>query len=220
MTVVYPKFSRPARALQTKNHRRALDLLLLTVSVPLWVPAIATISAAVAVLDGRPVFYGQRRTGKGGRPFTMWKFRSMKPGPNPLIPSASAITPIGGRLRRSSLDELPQLINVLAGHMSLVGPRPMLEAQAAELSNDQLERHLVRPGMTGLAQVSGRNTITWEERIELDRTWVETADIGSYLGILARTFSAVRDISGTNGHSTADPIASVSLHEISSSEAA
>ncbi len=141
----------------------------------------------------------------------MFKFRSMTTGPNPLIPDADHITRIGAVLRRTSLDELPQLVNVLRGEMSLVGPRPMLPEQSRFLSPEHSERHSVRPGMTGLAQISGRNTLAWFERIELDRQWVRNASLVSYLGILYRTIAVVLGTNGVDGHPTADPFVDLTL---------
>lgn len=191
----------------TTQLRRVLDLTLVLVSAPLWVPALAAIGVGVAGSSGFPIFFSQVRTGKDGTPFTMLKFRSMTSGSQSLIPSPDHITKFGRVLRRSSLDELPQLLNVIRGDMSLVGPRPMLPVQSKELTPSQHARHRVRPGMTGLAQVSGRNTITWSERIELDREWVDKPSVRSYLSILLRTFATVRDPDGTTGHSVSDPIA-------------
>lgn len=207
MTLVAVDGERSTSHLATEKARRALDLALVLVSAPVWIPALVMLGAGVAATSGLPVLFTQERTGKDRAPFTMLKFRSMRSGSETLIPSPDHITTFGRILRKSSLDELPQLINVLRGDMSLVGPRPMLPVQSNELTRDQHSRHRVLPGMTGLAQVSGRNTITWNERIELDQQWVDQPTVRSYLSILARTFPVIRDASGTTGHSTNDPIA-------------
>ena len=210
------KFAEPiniAEPINTEKVRRALDLVLVMVAAPLWIPILAILGAGVAFTSGLPVFFTQVRTGKHGKPFTMFKFRSMTSGSETLIPSRDHITKFGQVLRRTSLDELPQLINVLRGDMSLVGPRPMLPVQSDELDDGQRTRHLVLPGMTGLAQVNGRNAITWSERIKFDQQWVERPTVRSYLKILRRTFAAIQDSTGTTGHSASDPIAEPSAQK-------
>ena len=167
--------------------RRGLDLLLVAAAFPLWATVFGVCWFAVLVTTGSPVFFRQDRVGRNGRVFEVWKFRSMVVGDNPLVPEPSRITPIGSILRRISLDELPQLINVVRGDMSLVGPRPMLPSQVELLSPEQRGRHLVRPGLTGRAQVNGRNAIAWHERIEHDRAWAKEPTIRAYLSILVRT---------------------------------
>ena len=185
--------------------RRALDIALVAIAAPIWIPVALGTAVAVAVSSGRPVFFSQQRIGRHGKPFTMFKFRSMKTGPNPLIPTADRLTPIGGALRKTSLDEIPQLLNVLGGSMSLVGPRPMLPEQDAHLSPKHRARRSVRPGLTGLAQVSGRNTLQWHERLELDVAWVSNATVGSYARTIWQTFGVVTGQQGVDGHSAADP---------------
>ncbi len=189
--------------------RRALDIALVVLSAPLWLPAAAGTGAAVALSSGRPVLFCQQRSGRDGDPFTMLKFRSMKTGPNPLIPTDDRMTKIGGFLRRTSLDELPQLFNVLEGSMSLVGPRPMLPEQDANLSPEHHVRRMVRPGLTGLAQVSGRNTLRWRERLELDGEWVHDASLRSYVRVLWRTIGVVLGREGVDGHCATDPFVDV-----------
>jgi len=138
-----------------RNQRfRLLDLTVLAASAPIWVPVMAACAAAVAIGSGRPAFFRQERVGLDGVTFQVLKFRSMRVSDRPEAPSAATITRVGAVLRRTSLDELPQLLNVLRGEMSLVGPRPMLPRQVAALSCGQERRHLVRPGLTGLAQVN------------------------------------------------------------------
>ena len=123
--------------------RRVLDVALVVSTAPLWIPLSIATGVAVLLSSGRPVLFRQKRTGRDGLPFTMLKFRSMKTGPNPLIPTKDRLTRIGGLLRRTSLDELPQLLNVLEGTMSLVGPRPMLPEQDALLSTQHQARRSV-----------------------------------------------------------------------------
>ena len=177
----------------TRNRRfRLLDLFVLAASAPIWVPVMAICAAAVAIGSGRPVFFRQERVGRDGAAFQVLKFRSMRMSDRPEAPSAATITGVGAVLRRTSLDELPQLLNVLRGEMSLVGPRPMLPRQVAALSCGQERRHLVRPGHTGLAQVSGRNSIPWAQRLALDVQWATSATPRDYFRIIATTFGGLQ----------------------------
>lgn len=189
--------------------KRALDLFLVAL---LAVPALAVgVVCAVAVkLTSRgPVFFRQERVGMGGRPFRVWKFRTMVVGDNPVFPDASRITPVGRVLRRYSLDELPQLLNVVAGEMSVVGPRPTLAYQAERYDDHQRRRLDVRPGLTGLAQVSGRNSLTWAERIEYDVRYVEEQGVATDLRLLARTVRTILSGEGVEGHPDDDPLARI-----------
>lgn len=200
------------------NHRahrntRRLDLALIAVSAPLWIPLFATLAVAVLLASGRPVFFRQQRVGRNGEPFPMIKFRSMSTGENPLVPDATRITRIGTMLRRSSLDELPQLLNVIRGQMSLVGPRPMLPAQVDALSDHERARHCVRPGLTGLAQVSGRNSLLWEERFNHDLMWADAPRSSTYLHILFRTIRVVILGQGVDGHDSTDRFVDLSASQ-------
>lgn len=144
----------------------------------------------------------------GGRPFRVWKFRTMvNAADNPLYPSADRITPAGHWLRRFSLDELPQLLNVAAGEMSIVGPRPTLAYQVARYDDRQRRRLSVRPGVTGLAQVRGRNAIAWAARIELDIEYLENQSPIMDLKVLWYSVAAIVRGSGVDGHPTDDPLA-------------
>ena len=190
----------------TRNRRfRLLDLFVLAASAPIWVPVMAICAAAVAIGSGRPVFFRQERVGRDGAAFQVLKFRSMRMSDRPEAPSAATITGVGAVLRRTSLDELPQLLNVLRGEMSLVGPRPMLPRQVAALSCGQERRHLVRPGLTGLAQVSGRNSIPWAQRLALDVQWATSATPRDYFRIIATTFGVVATGQGVDGNDADDP---------------
>ena len=128
---------------------------------------------AVKATSRGPILFRQTRAGLNGEPFECFKFRTMVHGDNPLIPDDSRITSAGKWLRRFSLDELPQLINVARGEMSIVGPRPMLPFQFERCDDRQRQRFSVRPGLTGWAQINGRNGLTWPERIELDLEYVD-----------------------------------------------
>lgn len=192
--------------LQRRQRRvRIMDLALLVGSAPVWMPLLALIALIVLISSGRPVLFVQNRIGAGRQPFRMLKFRSMIVGDNPVIPDASRITAIGGFLRRTSLDELPQLLHVASGNMSLVGPRPMLPEHSDRIGRDGSARFLVRPGLTGLAQVNGRNAISWDERLEFDKRWVQDLGVANAAAILARTASVVVTGSGIDGHDPADP---------------
>ncbi len=176
---------------------RALDLALAALTLVLLAPLLA-IAAVWIRLDSRgPVIYRQRRVGLGGREFEMLKLRTMVSGSDPVgIGTAVArddprVTRPGRFLRRTSLDEVPNLINVLRGEMALVGPRPTILAQVDDYSPRQRRRHEVRPGITGWAQVKGRAGIPWEERIELDLFYVEHRSLGLDLRILARTLGLI-----------------------------
>ncbi|HEX7134757.1 MAG TPA: sugar transferase, partial [Iamia sp.] len=149
---------------------------------------MAVVALAVRRSMGSPVLFRQTRPGLGGEPFTLVKFRTMRSGPGD---DGDRLTPLGRVLRTTSLDELPELWNVLRGDMSLVGPRPLLPEYLDRYSPRQARRHEVRPGLTGLAQVSGRNTVAWDDRLELDVRYVETWTIGGDLRILARTVASV-----------------------------
>jgi undecaprenyl phosphate N,N'-diacetylbacillosamine 1-phosphate transferase len=141
----------------------------------LW-PLLAVIAALVALRMGRPVIFRQIRIGRDEQPFTVLKFRTLGPATDSAgrpIPDAKRVTPLGATLRRFSLDELPQLINVVRGDISLVGPRPLLPHYLPAYSERERIRHTVRPGITGLAQVSGRNYLTWDQKLELDVQYVE-----------------------------------------------
>jgi lipopolysaccharide/colanic/teichoic acid biosynthesis glycosyltransferase len=183
--------------------KRAADLLL---AVPLAVAA-APLMAGIALWVRRdspgPALYRQERIGFAGRPFTLLKFRTMVVGAEGMgaglavTDADNRITPAGRVLRRLSLDELPQLVNVIRGDMSLVGPRPTVASQVERYDARQRRRLLARPGLTGLAQVSGRNAIPWSERIEIDIAYVDGWSPRRDLAILARTALVVLGRKGT-----------------------
>lgn len=195
---------RPARPYRAK---RLVDLAVLAV-VGLPAAAVGALcAAAVRVSSPGPVFFRQDRVGMDGGTFRVWKFRTMVDGDNPIFPDASRITPVGRVLRRLSLDELPQLLNVAAGEMSIVGPRPTLPYQVERYDDHQRLRLAVRPGLTGLAQISGRNSLSWADRIEFDVTYVETQSVREDLRILARTIGTLLSGDGIDGHPEDDPLA-------------
>jgi lipopolysaccharide/colanic/teichoic acid biosynthesis glycosyltransferase len=191
------------------HGKRVVDLVVVAV---LAVPAVLVGTAcavAVACTSRGPVLFHQERVGRDGRLFTMLKFRTMRhdDADNPVFPARERITRVGAMLRRLSLDELPQLLNVIGGSMSIVGPRPTLQYQVDRYVERQRGRLAVRPGLTGLAQVSGRNALSWPERIELDLEYVQRQSAWLDVLILARTVGAMISGSGVEGHPVDDPIA-------------
>jgi lipopolysaccharide/colanic/teichoic acid biosynthesis glycosyltransferase len=187
--------------------KRAFDVALTMLAAPLWAAVLAVVAAVIRILDGAPVFFRQRRPGLHGEPFALLKFRTMseeRDESGELLPDADRITPTGAMLRRTSLDELPELLNVLRGEMSLVGPRPLLMEYLDHYSEDQARRHDVPPGITGWAQVNGRNALTWDEKFELDLWYVENHSIALDLRILAMTVGQVVSRRGISaeGHAT------------------
>ncbi len=174
--------------------KRTLDVVAAGAGLVATAPIMAAVGVAVAVDLGRPVLFRQVRPGKDGKPFELLKFRTMKDAidRNGLpLPDAERLTPLGRWLRASSLDELPELWNILRGHMSLVGPRPLLMQYLGRYSREQARRHEVRPGLTGWAQVNGRNAVDWDDRLALDVWYVEHWSNWLDLKILLRTFGAV-----------------------------
>jgi len=197
--------------------KRLLDLIIVTLIA---LPAIAIgIVCAVAILleDGGPVLFRQMRVGYGGRQFLLLKLRTMTriKRAKDAFPDPQDYTRTGRLLRRLSIDELPQLINVLRGEMSIVGPRPTLAYQVQRYDSRQAGRLRVPPGLTGLAQINGRNEATWPERIEWDLQYVAGQSFWLDLKILARTFRVIVAGAGVTGHSRNDPIARISKDGIS-----
>ena len=172
------------------TQKRIIDVagagLLLAIASPI----LLAVALAIRWKSGKPVLFRQTRIGRNGRPFMLLKFRTMRSGPGGE-PDAVRLTPLGEWLRRTSLDELPQLWNVLRGEMSLVGPRPLLPQYLSLYSKEQARRHEVLPGITGLAQVSGRNGLTWEEKFERDVWYVDHRSTALDLSILWRTALAL-----------------------------
>ncbi len=156
--------------------KRLFDLLTAGLLLVLLSPLLAVLALLVRAAHGTPVLFRQQRPGYKGRPFTLYKFRTMtnRTGPDGnLLPDAERLTRLGRFLRAASLDELPELFNVLRGEMSLVGPRPLLMQYLERYSPEQMRRHDVHPGVTGWAQVNGRNAITWEQKFALDLWYVD-----------------------------------------------
>ena len=175
------------------NASRALDLLVASLALALASPLLALAAILIKLESRGPVFYRQRRVGRGGEPFELWKLRTMVPGAESMgagiyvVEGDPRITRTGRLLRRLSLDELPNLINVLRGEMAIVGPRPTVQEQVDRYTDRQRRRLDVKPGITGWAQVNGRTSLPWPERIELDVWYVEHRSLALDLRILART---------------------------------
>ncbi|MEJ8756939.1 sugar transferase [Pontibacter sp. H259] len=177
-----------------KYFKRIIDLITATVLFFLLTPAFLTLTLLLLFhFNGKP-FFIQDRPGKNGKIFKIIKFRSMTHYLNEsgeLLPDQERITPLGRLMRKLSLDELPQLINVIIGDMSLVGPRPLLKDYLPLYNQTQLRRHVVRPGITGWAQVSGRNEISWEEKFRNDIWYVDNISFSLDLRILYKTIKKV-----------------------------
>jgi sugar transferase EpsL len=188
--------------------KRVLDVAASVLLLIVLSPVMAAVAVLVAIRLGRPVLFRQQRPGLNGVPFTIVKFRTMAnalAADGQLLADDARLTAFGGFLRSASLDELPELVNVLRGDMSFVGPRPLLMQYLSRYTLQQRRRHQVQPGITGLAQVNGRNAITWERKFELDVKYVDVYSLSLDLSILIRTFFALLRRDGINqaGHATA-----------------
>jgi lipopolysaccharide/colanic/teichoic acid biosynthesis glycosyltransferase len=174
--------------------KRTLDFAVAAVGLVLLSPVMAVVALAVWYKLGRPILFVQERPGLGARPIRVFKFRTMhdaRDGRGDPLPDSERLPAFGRRLRRWSLDELPQLVNVIRGDLSLVGPRPLLPEYLPLYSARQARRHDVRPGITGWAQVHGRNAVTWPQRLELDVWYVEHRSLWLDLRILIMTVGAL-----------------------------
>jgi len=168
--------------------KRFLDTLFIMACMPVWLPILAAAALVVLCVEGRPVFFRQARAGKNGEPFDLLKLRTMRPGDGA---DSERITRLGRFLRASSLDELPELFQVLSGKMSLVGPRPLPVRYLPRYSPEQARRHEVRPGITGWAQIHGRNLLGWDEKFAYDVWYVDHRSLLLDMTILFRTFAQV-----------------------------
>lgn len=190
--------------------KRLFDFLASLIALILLSPIIALVAWKIRKNLGSPVLFRQTRPGLNGKPFEMVKFRTMKDAVdqqgNPL-PDSERMTPFGDKLRNSSLDELPELWNVLKGEMSLVGPRPLLMQYLPLYSKEQARRHDVRPGVTGWAQINGRNAISWEEKFALDVWYVDNKTLWLDIKILFMTVKKVfvKEGISADGHVTIEP---------------
>ncbi|MDO7483960.1 sugar transferase [Acinetobacter pittii] len=181
--------------------KRLIDIVISLIALIILSPIFILIAYKVSKNLGSPIFFLQERPGKNGKIFKMIKFRSMKDGVDKdgnILPDEERITPFGQKLRSTTLDEMPQLINVLKGDMSIVGPRPQLTDFMQHYTPRQMRRHEVRPGMTGLAQVNGRNNLSWEEKFELDVEYVENHNIWLDFKIMLKTVLVILKKEGIN----------------------
>lgn len=187
--------------------KRVLDSVFAAVAIVLLFPLFALVSAIVYFSIGKPVLFKQERPGKHGRIFKFYKFRTMtdqRDASGALLPDAQRLTPTGQFLRTASLDELPQLFNILKGEMSFVGPRPLLVEYLPLYSKEQSRRHSVTPGISGWVQVNGRNSLSWEEKFQLDTWYVDNWSLWLDLKIIFMTFFKVvkREGISQEGHVT------------------
>ena len=181
--------------------KRLFDLVLAITALAVLSPILIIIALLVLWKLGHPILFRQQRPGLQGRPFTMYKFRTMtnqRDSVGNLLSDIDRLTSLGRLLRETSLDELPELINVLKGDMSLVGPRPLLMQYLDRYTLEQARRHEVRPGLTGWAQINGRNAITWERRFELDVWYVDNCSLWLDLKIIVLTVWKVLRREGIN----------------------
>jgi sugar transferase EpsL len=192
-----------------RYSKRVLDLTFVIPALLLLTPVLVGVGVLVCLKLGRPIFFRQQRPGLNGKPFTLLKFRTMTTehdGQGNLLPDTKRLTPFGQFLRNTSLDELPELFNVLKGDMSLVGPRPLLMQYLDRYTPEQRRRHKVTPGITGWAQVNGRNAITWEQKFKLDVWYVDNQSLWLDMKIIALTTWRILKREGINqpGQATAD----------------
>jgi sugar transferase EpsL len=195
--------------MSARPFKRIFDILAALLGIILLAPLLLLIALLVRVFHGAPVLFGQTRPGYKGTLFRIYKFRTMtdaRAADGSLLPDAERLTPLGRFLRASSLDELPELFNILRGEMSLVGPRPLLVQYLERYSPEQMRRHDVLPGITGWAQVNGRNVLTWEEKFALDVWYVDNWSFWLDIKILFLTVWKVFKREGISqpGHATAE----------------
>lgn len=203
--------------------KRPLDILCSLAALILLSPLIITIALLVRTKLGSPVLFKQKRPGLNEQIFTLYKFRTMTDARDhngDLLPDTIRLTRFGKLLRSTSLDELPELFNILAGHMSIVGPRPQLIKDLVFMSTEQKRRHSVTPGLTGWAQVNGRNGVTWEEKLNLDLEYINKITFLGDCRIILKTVTKVisRDGVSTEGMDTAEDFGDYLLREKKISE--
>jgi sugar transferase EpsL len=205
------------RSLRTYDAiKRGVDIVVSALALLALAPVLALVAMLVRARLGSPAIFRQQRPGRGGRLFTLYKFRTMLPAPagegalGGVASDAERMTPFGSRLRATSLDELPTLLNVLRGDMSLVGPRPLLPEYLARYTSEQGRRHEVRPGVTGWAQVNGRNALPWTDRLSMDVWYVDHRSLALDMRILWMTVTTVAEREGVSapGSATMEPFGS------------
>lgn len=203
-------------------HKRLLDFVLAIIGLVLLFPIFLACSVCVFISMGLPIFFKQKRIGLNEMEFEIIKFRTMRPpkdGESMLLTDAQRVTRVGEFLRRTSLDELPELWNVVKGEMSLVGPRPLLDAHLKVFTPEQRRRHLVRPGLTGLAQISGRQNLTFGQRTALDVLYVDTQSFWGDIKILFKTVGVVLGGGGVETGQVFSDVDDVGLKKIIEDEA-
>lgn len=186
--------------------KRPLDAALASAALVALSPVMAAIAAAVRIKLGSPVIFSQERPGRDGRVFKLFKFRTMtdeRDEDGELLPDEERLTPFGKTLRSTSLDELPELVNIVRGDMAVVGPRPLLVRYLPWYTDEQRKRHDVRPGLTGLAQVRGRNAVDWDERLAMDVDYAEGVTFLGDLGIVVDTVRVVLRREGISSETSA-----------------
>lgn len=197
--------------------KSVLDIFLSILVLLLIFPILLLLSCAIFVSMGSPIFFKQERIGKNNKPFIMYKFRTMrepKEGENRLLSDADRVTKVGAFLRKTSLDELPEIINVIKGEMSLVGPRPLLDLHLELFNDRQLKRHDVKPGMTGLAQVMGRQSLSFTQRTDLDVKYVENLSFWLDIKIIVKTILVVLGADGIKTGQKFEEVDDVGLKDL------
>ena len=194
-----------------KYIKRILDFILSLIALIVLSPVLLVVAILVRIKLGSPIIFKQQRPGKDEKIFTLYKFRTMtdkKDENGNLLPDSERLTKFGKVLRSTSLDELPELVNILKGDMSIVGPRPLLIRDMLFMTDEQRKRHTVRQGLTGLAQINGRNNITWEEKINYDLNYVENISFINDVKIILKTVIKVfkREDTQTDGMQTAEDL--------------
>lgn len=195
-----------SNGLYCKLIKRFMDFLIAALSIIIFSPLLIILAILVRVKLGGPVIFKQERPGLNGKVFKLYKFRTMtdaKDENGNLLDDEYRLTSFGKKLRATSLDELPELYNILKGDMSIVGPRPLLVKYLPLYNDEQKRRHDVRPGLTGLAQVSGRNAITWTEKFNKDIEYVDNVSLGLDISIFFKTIYCVLKKEGINSDSAA-----------------
>ncbi len=197
------------KTIYEKYIKRPLDFLLSLMAIIILSPVLIVVAVLVRIKLGSPVIFKQKRPGLNEKIFTMYKFRTMtdkKDADGNLLPDSERLTSFGKKLRSTSLDELPELFNILKGDMSIVGPRPLLIQYLPLYNEEQKKRHLVRSGLTGLAQVNGRNAITWEEKFKYDVNYVKNVNFILDCKIVFQTIKKVfvKEGIGQKGYDTVE----------------
>ena len=178
----------------TRFWKRVIDIVIVLSFAPIWIPVLFLLAVVVRLRLGSPIFFRQQRPGFRAQPFELIKFRTMtdqRSADGQLLPDIDRLPSFGKWLRSTSLDELPELINILRGEMSLVGPRPLLMQYLERYNERQARRHLVKPGLTGWSQVNGRNALDWDKKLEMDSWYAENVSFFLDLRILFMTLAAV-----------------------------